>query len=247
MAIYAVSDIHGQYDIFLQGLNKIGFSKNDRLYLVGDAVDRGPKSIPLLMHIMKAENMDMVLGNHEFMMLNSVDHNGITKCSGKDTMLWLFYNGGSTTFDGYKKLPREERIELINWLMSRKLSHHIKVDTGNGDMSVIFTHSGYDPEYLDVPYSDINYKVAKDIVWKSMFREDTYCDSRTYTNFPDTVFITGHVPIQRIRDDLGQKQELLPYRYKNLLNIDGGLAYGNSVDNNGAIFLRLEDLQVTTV
>ena len=244
MATYAVSDLHGNYDLFLQGLKKINFSDNDVLYVVGDVVDKGPDSIPLLLHIMNTENMDMVLGNHEFMMLNSVNLEGKNFCKGKDTMLWLYSNHGDKTFEEYKKLPEETRTKLIDWLLSRKLSTELTIDTGKGNINIILTHSCYDPEFLDVEYSKISYWDAWNIVWKSMFRADVFCPETTYTDHPDKVFITGHVPVQRMRKSTG---DLKPYRSGNLLNIDGGLAYGDAVPGNGAIFVRLEDQKVFPV
>ena len=42
MAHYVVSDIHGEDDRFHAMLQKINFSKEDTLYILGDVVDRGP-------------------------------------------------------------------------------------------------------------------------------------------------------------------------------------------------------------
>lgn len=43
MATYVVSDLHGQYRIFLKLLEMVDFSENDQLYMLGDAIDRGPE------------------------------------------------------------------------------------------------------------------------------------------------------------------------------------------------------------
>lgn len=67
MAIYAVSDVHGHYRTFLNALDTIGFSENDELYIIGDAIDRGPGGVKLLRHIMASPNMRMLMGNHEHM------------------------------------------------------------------------------------------------------------------------------------------------------------------------------------
>lgn len=39
--IYAMSDIHGCYEAYCALLEKIQFSDEDTLYIVGDAIDRG--------------------------------------------------------------------------------------------------------------------------------------------------------------------------------------------------------------
>ena len=104
MAVYVVSDLHGQYQAFMAGLERIGFGENDELYLIGDAIDRGPEGIKILQMIMDAPNMDLLLGNHEFMMLNAVAPDGsVDDTPGKDAYLWLYSNGGEVTFEHYKE------------------------------------------------------------------------------------------------------------------------------------------------
>ena len=240
MATYVVSDLHGNYDLFLKGLEKINFSEKDCVYCTGDVIDKGPSGISLMLHIMKTENMDMVLGNHEFMMLNTVSPDGTTgRCNGRDSMLWLYGNGGAVTFSEYKAVPAEMRKELIEWLTNRKLSMSINVE----GKEYVLTHSSYRDEYLDVPYAEIPYDAAWDIVWKSQFRDDVYCAETTYSKYPDKTFITGHVPVQRVT---GQ-DVLMPYKKGNLINIDGGLAYGDYLKGNGAIFLNLDTQESVTV
>ena len=49
---YVMSDIHGQYGMYKKMLKKIHFTDDDHLYIIGDAIDRGLESIPLLLDIM---------------------------------------------------------------------------------------------------------------------------------------------------------------------------------------------------
>ena len=39
---YAISDVHGMGHLLDQMLEKIAFSEADRLYVLGDLIDRGP-------------------------------------------------------------------------------------------------------------------------------------------------------------------------------------------------------------
>lgn len=78
MATYVCSDLHGQYDLFLKLLNKISFSPNDTLYILGDIIDKGSKSLALLDYIRQKSNIHCILGNHEYAFLqyyNSVMKN----------------------------------------------------------------------------------------------------------------------------------------------------------------------------
>ena len=121
MSTYAVSDLHGQYKTFTKGLKTIGFSDSDMLYVIGDAMDRGPDGIKILKYIKSQENMDLIIGNHEFLMLNSVSPDGDMGCDGMDADLWLYFNGGITTYEKYGRLSKNQKKELLDWLNSRKL------------------------------------------------------------------------------------------------------------------------------
>jgi serine/threonine protein phosphatase 1 len=66
-----MSDIHGRYDEYLEMLLKINFSHKDKLYILGDVIDRGQNPIKVLRHTMYADNIVLLMGNHEKMMLDS--------------------------------------------------------------------------------------------------------------------------------------------------------------------------------
>ena len=51
--IYAMSDIHGQYDRFQNLLHQLNLQKEDKLYILGDVVDRGPHPMKILQYMMK--------------------------------------------------------------------------------------------------------------------------------------------------------------------------------------------------
>ena len=53
---YVCSDIHGQYDLYQQLLQKLDLQESDILYVIGDAIDRGPDSLAILKDIMSRKN-----------------------------------------------------------------------------------------------------------------------------------------------------------------------------------------------
>ena len=86
---YIVSDAHNRWDLFNELLEKSGFSSADTLYFVGDAIDRGDgDGVAILQTIRNSPNMHMILGNHEWMMLEAA--------AGRSIENWL-YNGGEKT------------------------------------------------------------------------------------------------------------------------------------------------------
>ena len=73
---YIVADLHGRADRFHEVLDTVHFSAEDQMYILGDVIDRNPDGIMILREIMCAENMHMLLGNHEYMMINAIDDPG---------------------------------------------------------------------------------------------------------------------------------------------------------------------------
>ncbi len=66
MSTYAISDIHGCYNELLAMLEKINFSKSDRLILAGDYIDRGKQSYEMLKWLeQRPANILLLRGNHE--------------------------------------------------------------------------------------------------------------------------------------------------------------------------------------
>lgn len=75
MTRYAIGDIHGGSKTFRALLEKINLRREDRLYLLGDYVDRGPNSKGVLDIIMKLQEAGFDLcplrGNHEAMLIDA--------------------------------------------------------------------------------------------------------------------------------------------------------------------------------
>ena len=66
---YFISDIHGEYDLFLELLDKINFSDDDVLYVLGDMVDKGERSIKVVDFVRETPNIKAIVGNHEYSFL----------------------------------------------------------------------------------------------------------------------------------------------------------------------------------
>ena len=246
MATYVISDLHGQYKVFMKLLEKVGFSDKDSLYMLGDAIDRGPDGIKILRYVMNEPNIHFILGNHEFMMLNGVALDGSAsanyeKLPGKDADIWIYGNGGNKTYYKYKLLKKNERLKILEWLQSCPLSTKVEVNK----TVYLLTHSFFKEDKIDIPYRDIDYQTAFEIVWNSPFRRDVYADPSEYARYMPWKFVIGHVPIYRANPEY---RELAPFITQNIIDIDGGCANRDSVgsDKRGGILLRLEDMQAFT-
>ena len=71
--IYVLSDIHGNAIRYNSIIEQINLQEMDTLYILGDVIDRYPDGIKILREIMKKDNIKMLLGNHEYMMLEALD------------------------------------------------------------------------------------------------------------------------------------------------------------------------------
>ena len=84
---YVIGDVQGCFDSLQALLKKINFNKDrDRIYYLGDVINRGNKSLETLRFIYSfKDNMEMVLGNHDFHLLVCALTN--RKPNKKDTFL----------------------------------------------------------------------------------------------------------------------------------------------------------------
>ncbi len=126
---YVVGDVHGCLDAFDTMLELVKFNrKKDRLWLVGDIVNRGPDSLGMLRRAIKLERkmgdrFQMVLGNHEIHLLK-VDL-GLTELRAKDTLDDI--------------LEADDRGQLLAWLRQRPLVHF--------EDGYLVTHAGLLPHW----------------------------------------------------------------------------------------------------
>ncbi len=100
--IYAVSDIHGCYEKYVQLLEIIRFSEGDTLYVLGDVVDRGSGGIRVLQHMKEHGNILPLRGNHEVLAASLLPRRVCTAGS-----LWSSVSCGFRTAGGrlMKRLP----------------------------------------------------------------------------------------------------------------------------------------------
>jgi len=125
MAHYVVGDIQGCHDEFLQLLDLIAFApERDRLWLVGDLVNRGPDSLSVLRTVMSLGSAaTAVLGNHDLHLL--IVAAGHRPAHREDTL------------DEILRAP--DREDLLDWLRRRPLV------VRDGDLLLV--HAGLVPSW----------------------------------------------------------------------------------------------------
>lgn len=188
---YIISDIHGCYDQYIQLLDKINFSEEDELFILGDVVDRGPEPIKVLQDMMNRPNVTLILGNHDFIMYTmmkklSVEitaENVETHLKAEDLLgysLWL-QDGGGVTAEQFRKLSYVEKMDMLDYISEASLYE-------------ILEHNG--KQYILVHAGLANFHPDKDMDEYDLYEllEERIDYSKRYYPDEKTFIVTGHTP-----------------------------------------------------
>ena len=138
--IYVMSDIHGEYDRYRAMLELIGFDDEDRLYIIGDVIDRYPGGIDILRDVMTRPNITMLLGNHEQMCLDDL---GLHNRAGARE-LWRSNGGGTTRREMLYHMSIPEKQRILRFLES--LPDHMDVEVGGRQYYLVHGFPSEKPE-----------------------------------------------------------------------------------------------------
>lgn len=124
MATYAIGDIQGCFRTFRRLLRRISFGRRDHLWLVGDLVNRGPRSLDVLRFCTDLSGRaTIVLGNHELHLLSLAA--GVSTLRDEDTVQDV--------------LEAHDRDALVDWIATRPLLHR--------DRRFVLVHAGLHPDW----------------------------------------------------------------------------------------------------
>ena len=216
---YCVADIHGCFDRLIAFLHKTGFNeKKDRLFCVGDLVNKGPNSDQVLDWLSQPWFYS-VKGNHEQMIIDARDpYNSFA-----DDL--LFKNGG-----GWYFMLSEKERENVYWEFS-SLPFMIEVEMPNGTTFGIV--------HADVPFNDWN--KAKERLYqedeqvKNFLLWDRTRWQGTLTGNVDGVdyVLVGHTPVGDV------------IRENNIIRLDTGAVFLNKFQEfeKGFTILNMTDFK----
>ena len=213
MSTFVISDIHGQYDMFMEILEKINLKESDTLYVLGDILDRGPHPIKTLLKIMEMPNVICLVGNHEYMAVECLSflRKEVTDRSLEELDLHTLenlvtwqYNGAKSTIDEFRELDSEMQDEVIEFIKDFSLYEEININGKN----FLLIHAGLGNFSPDKKIEDYS---LYDLVWKRAEYEKNY--------YEKTIVITGHTPTQFIEEN---PRKGFIYKGNNHLAIDCG-------------------------
>ncbi len=202
MAVYAIGDVQGCFDDLQRLLDVIQFDvSQDQIWLVGDLVNRGPKSTDVLRFAKDAgDRVKIVLGNHDLHLLAAAYD--VTKHKhDKDTMMSV--------------LTAPDRDELIDWLRHQPLFYH------DEKLNFSMVHAGLPPQWKIKKALKLSAEVesllqggnVKNIL-KAMYGNQPNRWSKTLKGMDRTRFIINCFTRLRYCDAVGT----LNFKYKGPLN-----------------------------
>lgn len=169
--LFAIGDIHGCFDQLRRLVeNSINPTRNDRIILIGDYIDRGPYSKEVIDYIidLQSDDYDIIplMGNHEAMLLDALDIG--------DSSLWL-WNGGVDTLKSFN-------INSLNEL-DKKYIHFFENLRWYYDLdNFLFVHAGFN-DSMKNPFED-----KQSMVW---IRKENYYNPV----LKDRIIVHGHTPV----------------------------------------------------
>ena len=175
--VYACSDLHGRLDLW----EKISTycDESDKIYFLGDAIDRGSDGIKLMYKLLTDKRVTYLKGNHEDMFVEfgtdliEIPHQSIS--------LW-YQNGGAPTIDAFEKLSFEAKESLIRKI--NVLPYTAEYINKNG-LKIYMNHSGYIQSKNIVLSKEQEYH---NILW-----------SRKHFHIPveeGSIMVHGHTPVE---------------------------------------------------
>ena len=127
MATWAIGDVQGCAAELEALLDRIGYSPaRDRLWFVGDLVNRGPRSLDVLRLVAGlGDSSVVVLGNHDLHLLAAARGAGLR--DGDESLAPV--------------LAAPDRSRLLDWLQSRRMLHH------DASLGRVMIHAGLPPQW----------------------------------------------------------------------------------------------------
>ena len=215
--VYVMSDIHGEKDRYDTMLDRIQFTNNDTLYILGDVIDRGPYGIDILRDMMQRPNIHLILGNHEALMLETF--------WGKDDygarQIWTGNSGWITYQDMLYFTPTPERMKILQYI--KNAPDHLDIEVNGQKFHLVHGYPSHD-------------RITR--LWD---RPDPI---PTEPPVPGAITIIGHTPTYDLNIQVEGYNENGPYEIfygPGLIAIDCGC--GHKTELRRLACLRLDDMQ----
>ena len=210
-----VGDLHGMFSVLESQLDKLDFDTEiDRVFSVGDLIDRGPESYRVLEFINKPW-FHAIKGNHEMMLLEA-------KHKKTNYRSWVKNNGGEWWEDIDQKTQSQIREQL------QELPVAMEVDCDTGKVGIV---------HADIPVGITWQKLVHSIHFDEEIRDYLMWSRNRYKYIELTgetervegvdLVVMGHTPIAKAR------------KISNLYYIDTGASFLQEEDLGHLTLLQI--------
>ena len=227
--IYVTSDLHGYpLEKFQNMLDAAGFTDEDFLFVLGDVIDRGPEGAELLLWLTQQPNVQLILGNHEALLLacrflfEEATEDRLDALTTEKLALvqnWVD-NGGSSTMQGLRKILKRDPDLLegiMEYLLDAPLFEWVDVD----DRRFLLVHAGLENFS---PHRDLEDYDPRELLLARPGLDTAY--------FGDAVVVFGHTPTEIF----GEAYKGRAVQTDSWICIDTGAGWGGA-----PMLLRLDD------
>lgn len=264
MGTYIVGDIHGCFEEWITLKNRVEDKDSKAVFiLVGDIIDRGRQTIPMLewaiKNITPAGKYQMIIGNHEFEKIDwikrylkqadqSRDENGHFNL---EQMVDDNYDFRSNCLQA--NISNEKLKEILVFFESLPFYKDLKVDLGKRRQHYIIVHGGIHKTMInkdetfkkrsilnahnDAELSYITQVNKEYILWNRNYRGNNW--------IKNTIVIHGHTPtVTKQCTNRGAMAGKIWFNYCDI-NVDCGMVYRRNDNYKEANLaaIRLDDLE----
>lgn len=148
--IYVTADLHGMAPEAFDGLlAKGGVGPADTVFILGDVLDRGEHGVALLESLLCRDNVIALMGNHERMFMSvaeglmaEITEESVAAFDEERVQMVLDYlmNGGGPTLEAFRKLDRERRGDVLDYILDMPLYETVRA----GGRDYLLCHGGID-------------------------------------------------------------------------------------------------------
>lgn len=201
-------DIHGCLDEFQTLRSELNLKKDDREISVGDLLDRGPMSNEVLSYA-RENNIELVLGNHEYKYIRYQRHQEAFVQSGKanpmhfnDDKMNIFKNISAEDMAYLEAAPFYKKIDKLT-ILHAGITNKIDLNTAQEkELKAVTMIRTLDEEYKPLVYGQT--------AWNSSFWSEIYDGNQG-------VIVYGHEAHPKVKID------------RHAIGIDTGCVYGNKL------------------
>lgn len=122
--IYVMSNLNGKFEEFFKMLSNINFKKEDKLYILGNSILKGPDGIKLLLYIMENNNIKLLLGEDELTILKALKDLERKFVSGIYRE-WI-NNQGIKSLEDFERLDFKTKKNIYYYLLNIKNTATLK-------------------------------------------------------------------------------------------------------------------------